>query len=128
MQKQTKMDAVRDFALDNPDLFFVSADPETDELFVAYNKLAMFGKFEGGVVARAVTKEGFKSAWQDFSNTMLMTMGTNEEKGAKLVNGVLDGLQAIGETLSTKKKPHGKSKKAGGKGGKGRTKIRIIRP
>lgn len=110
------MEEVRDFAHDHPDLLIVAADPDSDELFVAYNKLAMFGKFEGGVVANAVSKDGFKRAWQDFSNTMLQTLGTSADNGAKLVNGVLDGLQSIGETLSTKQKPHGKGKK-GGKGG-----------
>lgn len=117
MEKQTKMNTVRDFAIDHPGLIFITADPDTDELFVTYKGKAVYGMFEGGVVARAVTEQGFKQAWQEFSDTIANASGIDTDRGAKFLNGVLDGIQGIGEALSTKPNNNGKSKKGGAKGG-----------
>ena len=108
------METVRDFAVDLPNTLIIAADPKTDELFVSYKGKAMFGKFEGGVVARAVTEDGFKSAWQQFSSQMMATVGIDQDTGGKFVNGVLDAVQTIGESLSTNKAKHGKSKTSRG--------------
>lgn len=102
------MNMVRDFAIDHPGLIVISADPTTDELFVSYKGKAVYGMFEGGVVAKAVTEEGFKEVWQDFMNTMATATGVDTDRGAKFMNGVLDGIQGIGEALSVKPKKHGK--------------------
>jgi hypothetical protein len=106
-----KIEQIRDIAVDAPNLLIIAADPSTDELFVAYSALAMYGKFEGGVVSRAVTKESFNAAWQAFSSQLMSTVGIDQETGGKFVNGVLDGIQTIGEVLSDKHKKHGKRSK-----------------
>ena len=111
------MDAVRDFIVDHPDKLFIVAQPETDELFVSFKGKAMFGKFEGGVVSRAVNEDSFMSAWQSFSSQLMATVGIDQGTGGKFVNGVLDSIQTIGETLSDKpKKNASKSKKGTAKG------------
>jgi hypothetical protein len=120
MQNSSKINTVRDFAVDHPDLIFISADPTTDELFVTYKGKAVYGMFEGGVVARALTPESFKTTWQEFSDTIATAADLDTDKGAKFMNGILDGIQGIGEALSTKTKPHGKSKE-GAKGGSTRS-------
>ena len=114
MSTERNIETVRDFAVDHPDLLIIAAEPTTDELFVAYKGKAMFGKFEGGVVARAVTEEGFKAAWQQFSSQMMASVGIDQDTGGKFVNGVLDAVQTIGESLSVNKTQHGKSKTSRG--------------
>jgi hypothetical protein len=114
MSTTSKIESVRDFAVDHPDLLTIAADPTTDELFVSYKGKAMFGKFEGGVVARAVTEEGFKGAWQQFSSQMMASVGIDQDTGGKFVNGVLDAVQTIGESLSGNQTKHGKSKTSRG--------------
>ena len=104
MEKTTKMNMVRDFAIDHPGLIFITADPDTDELFVTYKGKAVYGAFEGGIVAKAVTEQGFKEVWQEFSDTVANASGIDSDRGAKFLNGVLDGIQGIGEALSTKPK------------------------
>jgi hypothetical protein len=111
MQNSSKINTVRDFAVDHPDLIVISADPATDELFVTYKGKAVYGLFEGGVVQRSLTPESFQGAWQEFSDTLATVADIDSDKGAKFMNGILDGIQGIGEALSTKTKDNGKSKK-----------------
>ena len=111
MDAVSKMEAVRDFVTECPDQLFIVADPATDELFVSYKGKAMFGKFEGGVVARAVSEDGFNGAWQQFSSQMMATVGIDQDTGGKFVNGVLDAVQTIGESLTVNNTKHGKGKK-----------------
>lgn len=110
------MNTVRDFAIDHPGIVLIAADPASDELFVTYKGKAVYGLFEGGVVSRAVTEEGFKGSWQQFTGTLATAVGIDTDRGAKFLNGMLDGIQSIGEALSAKKKPHGKGKE--GRGGR----------
>lgn len=114
MEKASTMEVVRDFAVDHPDKLFMVAQPETDELFISYKGLVMYGRFEGGVVKRAVSEEGFKSAWQQFSSQLMSSVGIDQATGGKFVNGILDGVQTIGETLSANKNQHAKRGKKGG--------------
>lgn len=107
------MESVRDFAVDHPNTLIVATDPATDELLVTYGGKVMYGKFDPGVVARAVTPEGFKSAWQRFADQFMSAIGSDEKQGAKLMNGVLDAIQSIGESLSANNAPHGKDKEGG---------------
>ena len=109
----SKIEPIRDFIVDYPDHLFIVAHPDTDELFVAYGGKAMFGKFEGGVVSKAVSKEGFRESWQTFSSQLMATVGVDQDTGGKFVNGVLDAVQQIGEDLSANKHEHGKASKKG---------------
>lgn len=110
MTNSTRISKVRDFAIDHPGLICISADPDTDELFVSYKGKAVYGMFEGGVVAKAVTEQGFKKVWKEFSDTLATSSGIDTDQGAKFLNGVLDGIQGIGQALTSKPNNNGKSK------------------
>lgn len=106
MPKKTTVgiEKARDFAVDNPELLVIAADPRDDTLFVSYRGEAMVGSFGGDVVARALTVERFNSAHRTLTSNVMQAT-------AKVMNAVLDGVQGIGETLQTKSKDNGTTKK-----------------
>lgn len=113
MKKKTTIaiEAVRDFATEQPELLIIAADPTNDTLFVTYRGEAMVGSFGGDVVERVLTVERFNSAHKQFTNTVLPAT-------ARVINAVLDGIQGINESLSANNEEHGKTGKSSARGGR----------
>lgn len=123
MKKKTTiaLEAVRDFATEQPEILIIAADPANDTLFVSYKGEAMVGSFGGDVVARALTVERFNTAHKQFTNTVLPAT-------AKVLNAVLDGIQGINESLSGNKNDNGKESSSRGRGAKGGSTKKRARP
>lgn len=105
------IEQMRDLVVDAPDLLIIVADPKTDELFVTYKGEATFGAFGGDILERALSVEKFGSAHRDFGTIVMQST-------AKVMNAILDGMQSINESLSTKQKTeHGESNEDTGTSG-----------
>lgn len=105
-----EIESVRDFSVDHPDLLIIAADPKKDELFVTYKGEATFGAFGGDILERALSVERFGSAHRDFGTIVMQST-------AKVINAILDGMQAINEALSTNSKEDGKEESNSTSGG-----------
>lgn len=99
------IEQIRDIVVDAPDLLIIVADPKKDELFVTYKGEATFGAFGSDILERALSVERFGSAHRDFGTIVMQCT-------AKVMNAILDGMQAINESLSTKQEEHGESKES----------------
>lgn len=108
------IEQARDFIVDAPDLLFIVADPKKDELFVAYKGQTTFGAFGSDILERALSVERFGTAHRDFGTIVMQCT-------AKVMNAILDGMQAINESLSNNEQEHGKTKEGDGTSGSTRT-------
>ncbi len=97
------IEQARDILVDAPDLLVIVADPSKDELFVTYKGQSTFGAFGSDILERALSVERFGSAHRDFGTIVMQST-------AKVMNAILDGMEAINETLSNNQVEHAESK------------------
>lgn len=103
MKEIISLEAIRDFAVDHPELLIIAADPKRDELLVTFRGQSTFGAFGSDILERALSVERFGSAHRDFGTIVMQST-------AKVMNAILDGMEAINETLSNNQVEHAESK------------------